>query len=941
MSYLKYDGSTAVETAPPVASNFGTSAVETLTGGSGAEGLYGSDRDTLIGGAGDDTYYFQGNNISVVEAASAGVDKIVAWQNVNLAKTPNVENLEVGGNGAPGVYGAGNQLDNLIVANGSLQQLYGGAGQDVLVGSASGADTFIVIKGEGNDALYNFDPAKDVLRLSAGYTSFGQVQSHMTQVGGDVKIDLGGTDALILRNVASSQLTAANFQLQLDPAKLAPLTFHDEFNDAQLSIWDGESNPSGVWRPDYGYAGSQGTTSYTLASNGEQQIYVSPYFRDAPGNYALTPFSESGGALTITAQPAPANAADLWGYHYTSGMITTKETFAQTYGYFEMRAELPQNAGGWPAFWLLPADGSWPPELDVMETLTKDPSADYTTSHSNVGNTHSMSQGVSFIPQTSDGFHTYGVLWTASTLTWYVDGVQVFATATPADMNKPMYMLANLALGGWGGSVDDAQLPAQMKIDYIRAYGLADGSSSVAYDKAASGGGTAAPTDPTPPPPSSPPPPPTVPATPSGAILTAAPGGTLAGGAGADTLNGSAAGGDKLTGGAGYDTFAFAKVPGKLTHITDFTPGVDRLDLSKVLAGYTGADPIKDKYVILASDGAGGTKISIDIDGPGRTKAVAAIDLDGVASGGLTASKLFTAIPPAPPAGSPTSGETLTSLSAGTVIVGGAGADTITASTANDSLTGGGGADVFVFGKEPSSPIHITDFQVGVDKIDLTPLLKAYGYTGSDPLADKWIALASDGAGGTMVRFDHDGAGPNPLSPKAIIDLDKVSPAGVTWAQLSGAPAPAPAADPLPPPPSTTAGQLLTSPGPSSVLTGGAGADTLIGSMGYDTVTGGAGADHFVLSQEPWAPMYVTDFQVGVDVLDLSALFQKSGYTGSDPVADGYVYLLSDGADGTIVRFDRDGTGSNPVWPNTIVDLQHVSPVGLTWAKLEAGWIAA
>jgi len=188
MPYFKYDGSAAAETVQPTTNNFGTSAVETLTGGSGADGLYGSDRDTLIGGAGDDTYYFQGNNISVVEAASAGVDKIVAWQNVNLAKTPNVENLEVGGNGAPGVYGAGNQLDNLIVANGSLQQLYGGAGQDVLVGSASGADTFIVIKGEGNDALYNFDPAKDVLRLSAGYTSFGQVQSHMTQVGGDLKI---------------------------------------------------------------------------------------------------------------------------------------------------------------------------------------------------------------------------------------------------------------------------------------------------------------------------------------------------------------------------------------------------------------------------------------------------------------------------------------------------------------------------------------------------------------------------------------------------------------------------------------------------------------------------------------------------------------------------------------------------------------------------------
>jgi len=735
MPYFKYDGSTAAETVQPTTNNFGTSAVETLTGGSGADGLYGSDRDTLIGGAGDDTYYFQGNNISVVEAASAGVDKIVAWQNVNLAKTPNVENLEVGGNGAPGVYGAGNQLDNLIVANGSLQQLYGGAGQDVLVGSASGADTFIVIKGEGNDALYNFDPAKDVLRLSAGYTSFGQVQSHMTQVGGDLKIDLGGADALILRNVASSQLTAANFQLQLDPAKLAPLTFHDEFNDAQLSIWDGESNPSGVWRPDYGYAGSQGTTSYTLASNGEQQIYVSPYFRDAPGNYALTPFSESGGALTITAQPAPANAADLWGYHYTSGMITTKETFAQTYGYFEMRAELPQNAGGWPAFWLLPADGSWPPELDVMETLTKDPSADYTTSHSNVGNTHSMSQGVSFIPQTSDGFHTYGVLWTASTLTWYVDGVQVFATPTPADMNKPMYMLANLALGGWGGSVDDAQLPAQMKIDYIRAYGLADGSSSVAYDKAASGGGTAAP-----------------------------------------NVSGSNGGG-------------------------------------------TGASA------------------------------------DGGSSGVSSPS-------------SPTGPQLLVASGSNSVLTGGPGADTIKASEGYDTLTGGGGADVFVFGKEPWAPIHITDFQVGVDKIDLSALFQKSGYTGSDPVADGYVYLLSDGADGTIVRFDRDGTGSNPVWPNTIIDLEHVSPNGLTWAQLQGAASSGGASSGSAGSGSSsvggpavggggaatvtpTGGRMIYAPDSGGALDGGSGGDTIYGSAsasttirgfeGDDQITGGLG----------------------------------------------------------------------------------------------------
>jgi Ca2+-binding RTX toxin-like protein len=175
-------------------------------------------------------------------------------------------------------------------------------------------------------------------------------------------------------------------------------------------------------------------------------------------------------------------------------MISTKQSFAQTYGYFEMRAELPQTAGGWPAFWLVPADGSWPPELDVMETLTNDPHADWTTWHSQATGSHTSNGVTSYVPDTADGFHTYGVLWTKTDLVWFVDGVEVFHQATPADMNKPMYMIANLALGGWGGGVDNAAMPAEMTIDYIRAYQLGDLTASpppVSPPAPGGGGGSA------------------------------------------------------------------------------------------------------------------------------------------------------------------------------------------------------------------------------------------------------------------------------------------------------------------------------------------------------------------------------------------------------------------------------------------------------------------
>lgn len=61
------------------------------------------------------------------------------------------------------------------------------------------------------------------------------------------------------------------------------------------------------------------------------------------------------------------------------------------------------------------------------------------------------------------------------------------------------------------------------------------------------------------------------------------------------------------------------------------------------------------------------------------------------------------------------------------VLAGGAGADTLVGGGRNDLLTGGAGSDVFVFGDRKTvrdgCPVdQITDFQLGVDVIDLRPL---------------------------------------------------------------------------------------------------------------------------------------------------------------------------------------------------------------------------
>ncbi|MGU3537531.1 family 16 glycosylhydrolase [Methylobacterium sp. A54F] len=264
-----------------------------------------------------------------------------------------------------------------------------------------------------------------------------------------------------------------------DLARTAVLTYDAEFDT--FDLWDGSTGLDTAGGPQWAWSTS---ATGTMPYNQEQQFYVRADAAAAAG--LPNPFSVADGVLTIRAAPAdPALGASLGGQAYTSGLINTFHDFSQTYGYFEMRAELPAGQGIWPAFWLLPTDGSWPPEIDVMEVLGDAPGTLYTTVHSEASGAVAFpdgryqSQGITQVGDTSDGFHTYGVDWQPDSLTWYFDGREVYRTATPADLDGPMYMIANLAVGGtWPGSPDaTTPFPAEMRIDYLRAYRAVTGDA--------------------------------------------------------------------------------------------------------------------------------------------------------------------------------------------------------------------------------------------------------------------------------------------------------------------------------------------------------------------------------------------------------------------------------------------------------------------------------
>ena len=167
----------------------------------------------------------------------------------------------------------------------------------------------------------------------------------------------------------------------------------------------------------------------------------------------LDPFTVGDGVLGLVARPTPPAALPrLQGLPYVSGMISSRASFLQTYGYFEIRARLPGGAGLWPAFWLLAArglaagdrrdGGARRPGLCRPRALER-------------GRRHRSSGCDIPLADGSDAFHAYGVLWTPEAVAFYLDRVPVAWMRTKPGFDRPMYMLANLAVGGWAGEPDD------------------------------------------------------------------------------------------------------------------------------------------------------------------------------------------------------------------------------------------------------------------------------------------------------------------------------------------------------------------------------------------------------------------------------------------------------------------------------------------------------
>jgi len=261
------------------------------------------------------------------------------------------------------------------------------------------------------------------------------------------------------------------------------LMFSDEFNGSTLNeeVW----NTAYLWGP-------------YLRINNEEQVYIDRH--GIHNDHPVNPFEVSGGTLKIKADlidendlPGRPPDNDLiwsqypsyqrsttylepngWTPEYSSGVLTSYDSFKFVNGYAEARIKMPVGDGLWPAFWLLNGYYVGPsPEMDIMEARGGEQNRSHHSYHysNNVGELISSAEIYDLVDGGIDNFHTYGFQWDTERMVWYVDGIPVREFVGAEVSEQLSYVLINLAVGGnFVNDVASISTPAEMEIDWVRVW---------------------------------------------------------------------------------------------------------------------------------------------------------------------------------------------------------------------------------------------------------------------------------------------------------------------------------------------------------------------------------------------------------------------------------------------------------------------------------------
>jgi beta-glucanase (GH16 family) len=195
----------------------------------------------------------------------------------------------------------------------------------------------------------------------------------------------------------------------------------------------------------------------------------------------------AGGILTLTTSTEDGR--------HESGFLDTDGKFEAKHGYYEARIRFSDAPGSWCAFWLQSPTVGRPlgdpatagVEIDVVEHRVTDQGgqelADAVALNINwdgYGKDKKNIQRVTRIPggaPVQGAWHDYGVLWTPSEYTFFVDAVALWSVARSVSQRTEWLQLTcEVEDGTWAGFVPDggygprATSTARMEVDWVRVW---------------------------------------------------------------------------------------------------------------------------------------------------------------------------------------------------------------------------------------------------------------------------------------------------------------------------------------------------------------------------------------------------------------------------------------------------------------------------------------
>ena len=201
------------------------------------------------------------------------------------------------------------------------------------------------------------------------------------------------------------------------------------------------------------------------------------------GDFGAAAFADPGRNFPFVVQDGMLRieARQDRGGRWRAGLLSAGNScgggFSQQYGYFEMRAKLPEGEGLWPAFWLIGRDRDktgYTAEIDVIEHHGHNLNTFSSTVHLHPRETdveRIRRYNLHEVPHRYlyDYFNTYGVSIDEENIIFYFNREEIWRTETPPQHNQPFYPLVNLTLDT-DFPIENTPNPSFMFVDYIRVY---------------------------------------------------------------------------------------------------------------------------------------------------------------------------------------------------------------------------------------------------------------------------------------------------------------------------------------------------------------------------------------------------------------------------------------------------------------------------------------